>query len=163
MKRTIVTTLAALATAGAALAANGWDYQTGFSDVHSRKTLTGTINKVTVIVANNGPQAGPRYQIILSVTRPDGTQVCAKGYPFLDGLGVNKHSEPLAFEVSFARPTKKDPGSMIRDKFVLSADVTPYGADPSGDTNISNNHNVKTITLMGNGLETASCQKLMGE
>ncbi len=162
MKRVIVTALAVLASATAAFATNGWDYQTGFSDVQSKKTFSGSINTVKVIVANNGPQAGPRYQIILTVTRPDGSQVCAAGYPYLDGLGVNTHSEPIAFQVIFARPLKGH-SEFTREQFVLSADVKPYGADPSGDLNLQNNFNTKTITLMGNGLVTAACKKLMGE
>jgi hypothetical protein len=162
MKQTLVTTLAVLATATAGFASNGWDYQTGFGDVQSKRTVTGSSSKVTIIVANNGPQPGPRYQIILQVTRPDGTQVCAAGYPYLDGLGVNKHSEPLAFQVTFERPLKGR-GESMAAKFVLSADVKPYGADPSGDTNLQNNYNTKTITFTGNGHVTTACKKLMGE
>jgi len=41
--------------------------------------------------------------------------------------------------------------------------VKPYGADPSGDLNLQNNFNTKTITLMGNGVVTAACKKLLGE
>lgn len=160
--KTLVT-LALLVSATAAMAQ--WDYQTGFGDTRKTYTPQGSYVRTTVIVANNGPQAGPRYSVTLSVTRLDGTPVCNTGYAILPGLDKYKHSEPLQFEVFFAGDTPKPgltPKKQMHQKFYLTADVSPYGADPSGDTNIPNNLSHKTIEVVGPGNGQPSCKKLMG-
>ena len=157
-------TLALLVSAASAMA--DWDYQTGFGDTRKTYTSQGSYVRTTVIVANNGPQAGPRYSVKLSVTRLDGTPVCNTGYAILPELDKYKHSEPLQFEVFFAGDTPKPTLTLKKQthqKFYLSADVSPYGADPSGDHNISNNLSSKTIEVVGPGNGKATCKKLMGD
>jgi hypothetical protein len=162
MKRLL--SLALFAWAATAMAQ--WDLQAGIGDTRLSHDANGTYFKTIIIVINNGPQSSPRYQVTLNVTRADGSPVCGTGYAVLPPLAKNTHSEPVEFDVAYPPGSFKAVNQVVKtfhEKWNLTAIVQPYGADPSGDTNVRNNTVFKTIETAGIAKGKPSCKRLMGE
>ncbi len=147
--------------AGTVLGAAPYDYWVVLSPGGSTRSANGTTEKVLVVIGNNGApgsNAGPSYDVILTVKQPNGDPVCSAGYSTQPPIQKGQQLIPLAFQLYYpnAEQTTK-PVALVQ--YVVEANIRTK--DPNDDTNPANGRQSKIFTFKSGG--QASCQKLMGQ
>lgn len=141
-----------LATGTAFAQAAAYDYF-----VNVKGGTSNSPRRVVVQIGNNGPSAGPNYDVILTVTK-GGQQVCATGLTTQPPIQKGQLLYKLQFELSYPRPKSRRPPSdiSISEKYVFEALIkTQY---PNDDTNPANGTQVREIRFPPGGQATCKNQ-----
>ena len=153
--------VAAAATFGAvALNAATYDYWSALSAGGMTSSPAGTIDKVLVIIGNNGvvgSNAGPQYDVVLTVRTADGAPVCSASSVRQPPIIKGQQRIALAFQVSYTRPNGGAPDPQRTVRYLLQSNITT--GSPGEDANPANGSQSKTFAFRSDA--KTSCETLL--
>lgn len=150
---------AAVSFAAAAMHGATYDYWSALSAGGTTSSAAGTIEKVLVIIGNNGvagSEVGPQYDVVLTVKRPDGTPVCSASSVRQPPIGNGQQRIALAFQVTSTKSNDDAVDSRRVVRYVLQSNITTQV--PLEDANPANGSQSKTFAFRSDA--SASCETL---
>ena len=140
------------AAAGAAFAADPYDYWVAIAQVPDVTTTTNVIKRVVVFVGNRGPFSGPYYDVTLTVKKA-GSQsvVCSASLATQPPLQKNQQRNVLAFQLSYPKGRVLPDATLakLREKYIVFANIsTQY---PNDDSNAANGTQSQEFSFPLNG------------
>jgi hypothetical protein len=104
-RRSLFLIFGLLLAAPAPALAGYYDYTASIQGGDSTETPIAKISRLHVKVRNNGPVAGPNYDVFLRATKENGELVCEIGYSTQSPMPKGQERKPLAFQVSYPKTT----------------------------------------------------------